>query len=82
LLAVSWRAERVGGLIVAVTLAGSLVFGVVDHFVLDSSDHITHVAAPWSRLFTATAVVLTITEMLGLALAVRLVVQTRPLASS
>src|SRR5262245_25612479 len=41
-LAVSWWAEGVGGLIVAVTLAGSLVFGVANHFVLDSPDHISH----------------------------------------
>src|SRR5262245_50584939 len=81
-LALSWRAERLGSLIIAVTLAGSLVFGVANHFVLDSPDHITHVAAPWSRLFTATAVLLTITEMLGLALAVRLVVQARSAARS
>jgi hypothetical protein len=68
-LALSWRAERLGSLLVAVSLAGSLVFGVVNHFVLDSPDHISHVAAPWSRVFGTTAALLTVTEMLGVGLA-------------
>ena len=81
-LALSWRVERLGSLVIAVTLAGSLIFGVVNHFVLDSPDHISHVVAQWNRLFATTAVLLTITEMLGLALAMRLVVQARPPVSS
>jgi hypothetical protein len=72
-LALSWRAERLGSLIVALTMAGSLVFGFVNHFVLDSPDHVSQVEAQWRMIFGTTAMLLTITEMLGLGFAVRLI---------
>ena len=72
-LAVSWRAERTGSLIVAVTMAGSLVFGFVNHFLLDSPDHVSQVEAQWRMIFGTTAVLLTITEILGLGLAIRVI---------
>jgi len=72
-LALSWRVERTGSLIVALTMAGSLVFGVVNHFLLNSPDRVTQVEEQWRLLFGTTAVLLTITEMLGLGFAVRLV---------
>ena len=53
-------------------MAGSLVFGLVNHFVLASPDHVAHVAPEWRPLFTATAVLLALTEALGSGLAVRL----------
>ena len=71
-LALSWRAERLGSQIVALTMAGALVFGFVNHFVLESPDHVSHVAAQWRLLFGTTAALLTITEMLGLGFAIRL----------
>jgi hypothetical protein len=70
-LAVSWRAERVGSVILALTMAGALVFGFVNHFVLDSPDNVSQVAAQWQTLFASTAVLLAITEALGLGLAMR-----------
>ncbi len=72
-LALSWRAERTGSLIVALTMTASLAFGVVNHFILESPDHVAHVTAQWRTLFAATAVLLALTEMLGLGCAVRLV---------
>jgi hypothetical protein len=72
-LALSWRAERLGSLIVALTMAGSLVFGVVNHFLLDSPDHVSQVQAQWRMIFGTTAMLLTITEMLGLGFAIRLI---------
>jgi hypothetical protein len=74
-LALSWRAERLGSLIVALTMAGSLVFGFVNHFLLESPDHVRYVEAQWRLLFGTTAALLAITEMLGLGLAIRLVRQ-------
>jgi hypothetical protein len=71
-LAVSWRAERFGSLIVALAIGGALVFGLVNHFVLESPDHVSHVDARWRTLFATTATFLALTEMLGLSLAVRL----------
>jgi len=70
--------KRFGGVVVALTMAASLIFGVVNHFIIDSPDHVSHIAAPWSRLFAITAVLLAITELLGTAVALRLVRSLRP----
>ena len=72
-LALSWRYERLGSLVVALTLAGSLIFGLVNHFVLESPDHVSRVDAQWRTLFGTTAALLATTEALGLGLAIRLV---------
>jgi hypothetical protein len=74
-LALSWRNERLGSLVVGLTLAGSLIFGLVNHFVMDSPDHVSRVDAQWRTLFGTTAALLAITELLGLGLAIRLVRQ-------
>jgi hypothetical protein len=71
-LALTWLAERAGSWVVAITMAGAFVFGVVNHFVLAGADHVGHVAAPWRPLFAATAALLAVTEALGSALAIRL----------
>ena len=42
-LVLTWLAQRTGGAVIAITMAASLVFGVVNHFVLFSPDHISHV---------------------------------------
>jgi hypothetical protein len=52
-------------------LASSLVFGFVNHFLLDSPDHVAHVSAEWRLLFTSTAILLAVTEGLGSGLAIR-----------
>jgi hypothetical protein len=71
-LALTWPAERIGGWVIAVTMAGALVFGIVNHFMLSSPDHVAHVDPQWRPLFTATAVLLAVTEALGCGLAIRL----------
>src|SRR5258707_398594 len=58
-----------GAWLLAVSLAASLVFGVVNHFVLESPDHVAQVAAEWRVLFGTTAVLLAVTEALGSGLA-------------
>jgi hypothetical protein len=79
-LGISLWTEHYGAVIVALTMAASLIFGVVNHFVLDSPDHVSHVATQWRTLFATTAVLLAISELLGLAIAVRLVRSVRPAA--
>jgi hypothetical protein len=69
-LALTWPAERFGTWLIAVTMGGSLVFGVVNHFLLAGPDHVTHVSSLWRPLFTATAVLLAATEAFGAGLAV------------
>jgi hypothetical protein len=72
-LALSWPARQAGSWLVAVTMAGSFVFGVVNHFVLASPDHVAHVDEQWRSLFAATAVLLAVTELAGAVLAIRVV---------
>ena len=71
-LGLTWPAQRIGAWVIAATLAGSLVFGLVNHFVLDSPDHVAHVSSDWRSLFTTTAILLVVTEGLGAGLALRL----------
>lgn len=60
---------RAGAWVVAATLAGALVFGLVNHFVIPGADHVSEVAGPWRPLFGITATVLAVTEAFGSALA-------------
>jgi len=67
----SWFVDRrVGAWIIAVTMAGSLVFGVVNHFVLESGDHVSQVDPAWRALFGSTAVLLACIETMGLGVGV------------
>jgi hypothetical protein len=70
-LALTWPAERIGSWLIAVTMAGALVFGFVNHFVFASPDHVAHVDRQWRPLFATTAVLLVVTEALGFGLAIR-----------
>ena len=57
------RARRLARRVEA--MAGALVFGIVNHFVISSPDHVNHVATQWRMLFASTAVLLVITEGIG-----------------
>jgi hypothetical protein len=76
-LAWTWHSKRIGAWVIGVTMAASLVFGVVNHFVLSTPDHVSHVDPRWQPLFAATAVLLAVTEALGSGLAIRLVRERR-----
>src|SRR5262249_46167857 len=56
-----------GGWVVAATMAGSLVFGIVNHYVIVGPDHVSHVAAEWRTTFGVTAGLLVVTELAGVA---------------
>jgi hypothetical protein len=64
-LVLSRSRPALGGWTVAASMAGALVFGFVNHFVLISPDHVSHVAAQWRPLFATTAVLLVISELAG-----------------
>jgi len=68
-LALVWLAESLGTWVIMLTMAGSLVFGVINHFVFDSPDHVSQVDPQWRLLFATTAVLLAATEVLGVGLA-------------
>jgi F0F1-type ATP synthase membrane subunit a len=74
-LAASAWSPRAGALIVAVSMAGALIFGLVNHFIISGADHVAHVAAEWRTLFGTTAALLVVSEAVGVAVAVR---QLRP----
>ena len=64
-LALMWPAERLGGWLIACTLTASLAFGVINHFVLSSPDHVAHVAAESRTLFATTAALSAVLEAAG-----------------
>ena len=69
-LAVSrWR-PRAGAFIVAASMSGALVFGLINHFIIDGPDHVAHVAAEWRTLFGVTAALLVVSEAAGAAVGV------------
>jgi hypothetical protein len=72
-LALSWWTKQYGSVVVALTMAASLVFGVVNHFVVDGPDHVGHIATQWRGVFATTAALLAITELLALGIALSLV---------
>lgn len=60
------RFSRAAGLwLIALSLFASLIFGVVNHFVLESPDHVSRVGPPGHNTFMVTAVLLAVTEALG-----------------
>jgi hypothetical protein len=64
-----WQ-PRAGASIVAASMAGALVFGLVNHFIIDGSDHVAHVAAAWRTQFGVTAALLVVSEAAGVAVGV------------
>jgi hypothetical protein len=70
-LALTWPIRQLGHWVVGLTMAGSLVFGVVNHFVLIGADLVGHVDPHVRPLFAATAVLLALTEALGVGLAMK-----------
>jgi hypothetical protein len=70
-LAVSWWRADTGAWIVVASLAGSLVFGLVNHFINPGADRVDHVAHEWRVLFGATAALLLVSEAAGVAIGVR-----------
>jgi hypothetical protein len=61
-----WR-PRGGAWIVAGSLGGALVFGLLNHFVIAGADHVAAVAPEWRTLFGTTAALLVASEIVGVA---------------
>jgi hypothetical protein len=73
---------RLGPELLALTMGGSLVFGIVNHFVIESPDHVGHVTSEaWRLPFQLTALALVVLEIAGTAIGIRWSVAKRaPLA--
>jgi hypothetical protein len=71
-----WKGNmRVGGAMLALSMAGALVFGFYYHFVLPGPDHVTHINLPISAdmrdVFDVSAVLLALFECLGVLAGIR-----------
>jgi hypothetical protein len=64
-LAWMWMTPASGARLIALAMTASLLFGLVNHFVVPSPDHVAHVAAQWRPLFATTALILVVTEATG-----------------
>ena len=72
------RARRAGAWVLLLSMAGSLVFGVVNHFVVPGPDHVAHVAGgAWGSAFVATAALLALAECAGAACGAWALVEAR-----
>ena len=72
--------EKFGTLLLTASMIGAFVFGVYYHFIADTIDHVAHVAQLqppfWSQMFLATSYLLAISEMLGAAAGLMLLLRT------
>ena len=63
------KSERMGALLLAISMTGSFFFGLYYHFIANTIDHVAHVArlqpAFWTATFIVTAYLLILSEMLG-----------------
>ena len=65
-----WRPVA-GAWVVAASLGGALVFGLVNHFIIAGPDHVDHVAQAWRPQFRITALLLVASEAAGVVVGVR-----------
>ena len=57
---------RLGSWLLLSSIAGSLLFGIYNHFIVISSDHVSQVAfAGWGVLFQITAILILIVDAFG-----------------
>jgi hypothetical protein len=64
-LAWMWKNPVAGARIIGVSMAASLVFGLVNHFIIASPDRVDHVVGHAQMVFGVTAVMLVLTEAAG-----------------
>jgi hypothetical protein len=62
--------RRYGAELLALTMGGALVFGLVNHFVIDSADHVSQVTnETWRLPFQVSAALLLLLEAAGVGIA-------------
>ena len=66
------RFASAGLKLLLVSMLGSLIFGAIYHYVIISPDHVAHLPAGDARgMFRITALLLLITELFGVAVAIK-----------
>lgn len=65
--AIIWRGHpHPGSMLLAASLLASLIFGIVNHFVVDSPDQLAHISTDgWGQIFMVSAYALALTESVG-----------------
>ncbi len=79
LVALFWlsRSLRWGGGLLALAMAGSLIFGLLNHFVLPGIDNVAHVSGIWHTPFEISAYLLALLETAGTLLGLWIFAATR-----
>ena len=67
-LAWMWVNPSAGARVIGITMAASLLFGLVNHFIIPGADRIDHVVPHSRALFESTAVMLVVSEAAGAVL--------------
>jgi hypothetical protein len=63
--------DRIGSWLLLSSIAGSLLFGIYNHFIVISPDHVSQVTfAGWSLFFQITAILILIVDGLGCGIGV------------
>jgi hypothetical protein len=60
-----WKNAVAGARIIGVAMAASLLFGLINHFIIAGPDRVDHVVAHAQTLFEVTAVLLVLSEAAG-----------------
>ena len=78
-LALSWtRYAKAGAWLLLWSMLGSLIFGVVYHYIIISNDHVAHLPPGQAGgIFRITALLLAITEAVGVAVASMAILKKR-----
>ena len=76
-----WRPVA-GASVVAASLGGALLFGLINHFVIAGPDHVDHVAPSWRVQFRITALLLVASEAAGVVVGVRSALRRIPRRAS
>ena len=66
------RKQKIGALLLALSMFGSFIFGFWYHFLSHTNDNVTQVQGPWHTTFLWTAIALAVIEMVGTVIGFRL----------
>lgn len=77
---------RIGAILLACSMLGSLLFGVYNHFVAISPDHVSHLTITtgtnWVWIFQSTAVLVAVIEAFGIWVGIQVLKRSRGLLNS
>lgn len=65
--AIIWHGRlRLGAIVLVISLLASFIFGVVNHFMIDSPDQLAYISTTgWGQIFILSAYALALTELVG-----------------